>query len=1042
VRSTKLLPLLLIPLIVLGTAAVARAAQVWELYTYGNGELLASAFQGIAFFASNGLQGALKLAAVVALLAALFYAVPMALGLTDAIMAIPHVLLTTAIVGILCSPSMQVQVMILDRVALSVTPVPGVPFPVAAIGYLSSAFGEQMAEKLETAMYPVDYYGKFTESGLGWGPQVVQATLDVNLLDMNLAADLDTYIRVCVIPDIPQYKSVDKILKATTADDMLGNTNDAIPVLLPSQCGTNDPRPDCSPPPADQRCPDAWITNLNPRLGDAAQDPAFLQVLGQQIGKPNTADVLPAIDETAQDLLRISTDSVELLKLRFAANQFLPSLQANAALGGQNGLLTAWSLSAAEAQQTSSWLTAGLMIQQILPYFHATLEFLFFGFLIFGIPILIVMPSIAYHIFATALWLQLWPLAYVFANRILYMQAVKAGLYSDTMNWGMSLAAGQPISTTLNFAYAASGYPIMIGVLLLGGMIYGGQFTMTKALTHGPWQAGAGYGTDLAIGNSTIGGMGYGQRNLAPNTTLQEPDAFGNNSIVETAGDRGHPVIQTITNASGRHLEKRDAGGRMVLDHTTPESDRMIMGPRGLAVEDPNLSLQASEAEVARESAAASTSLTNAIHSEQRASVGIMESSNELFTRLGSQQLGTDDARGQGLHESLTHSWNQNVGYALRHALAYGNEHTESDTNAMLADASLGVKFLGLGVGGGLSFQATTADGRSKNISLDENQAREFNQSLVNSFGRDDSWQHTLRESESYLKSHGLTFQSGETTDAVASAGRSRQAAQTAQTGLEHAQQVSTAIQANRVNDMARVYWDEHFAELAGNRSLDRAYHEMDPREFKALFHNFQQDWQRMVLDPHQADYRAHLATLAAAEYPQDSGRSGQTLEAIATAKAGQQPPQGAPDLERPVATPTDLRPSAPALRPEHGMGEPLLAEHAGGGVKGAGVVPGEVERNLDRNPADHFDSRTATPDGDRPVMSEPQLQSAQHDMAHDAAPRDVAARGEKAFDEVTAGTAEAAKKLWKGAIAEGQAPDGTADPNNLGWTGSPPPKP
>ncbi|MFA5027482.1 MAG: hypothetical protein WC713_06360, partial [Candidatus Methylomirabilota bacterium] len=54
------LPFLVIGLLALATPA--SAANVWDVTTYGNGELLKSAFQGIALFASEngGLSSAMK----------------------------------------------------------------------------------------------------------------------------------------------------------------------------------------------------------------------------------------------------------------------------------------------------------------------------------------------------------------------------------------------------------------------------------------------------------------------------------------------------------------------------------------------------------------------------------------------------------------------------------------------------------------------------------------------------------------------------------------------------------------------------------------------------------------------------------------------------------------------------------------------------------------------------------------------------------------------------------------------------------------------
>ena len=46
-----------------------------------------------------------------------------------------------------------------------------------------------------------------------------------------------------------------------------------------------------------------------------------------------------------------------------------------------------------------------------------------------------------------------------FANRILYMQAVKAGLYANQLDWGMSVASTQPILNTFNYALRGLGVP-------------------------------------------------------------------------------------------------------------------------------------------------------------------------------------------------------------------------------------------------------------------------------------------------------------------------------------------------------------------------------------------------------------------------------------------------------------------------------------------------------------------------------------------------------------------------------------------------------
>ena len=105
----------------------------------------------------------------------------------------------------------------------------------------------------------------------------------------------------------------------------------------------------------------------------------------------------------------------------------------------------------------------------------------------------------------------------------------------------------------------------------------------------------------------------------------------------------------------------------------------MVMGPGGLAVEDPALSLQAAKSEVARQSTGASTTLSNAEHSEAAASTGIMQTSGELSTRLASLQSGTSDSHGKDYQQSLGHAYNQNVDSSIRHAMAAGTQRNQID---------------------------------------------------------------------------------------------------------------------------------------------------------------------------------------------------------------------------------------------------------------------------------------------------------------------------------------------------------------------------
>lgn len=827
-RSRSLrLALGLLPLGLLGllaTATPAAADQLWEITTYGNGELLTSAFQGIALFASEGLPSALKIAALVALLSALFASIGGVFGTSQSLLAIPHTAIAAGIVAILSS--LHVQVAIIDKVALSSDIVAGVPLPIAVIGYASSAFGERLAEKVEQAIYPVDFYGKFTESGLGWGPRVMQSTLDATLIDMGLATDLDAYIRLCLIPDVESgHKTVDQVLKATTAETMLGDTNPAIPILLPSQCNADGLPEGCTPPPADQRCPDAFTGSILPRLAAAAQDPNVLALIGQQIGKASTTDVLPSISLVAQDLLQVSQDAVDLLKLRFAANQLLPSIQANAALGGQNGVLTAWSIAEAEAQQTSAWITTGLLIQQVLPFFHAALEFLFYGFLLFGIPMIIIVPRIFPQVLGNAIWLQLWPLAYVMANRILYLQADKAGLYSNQLGWGMSTAATQPITNTFNYAYAASGFPVAIGVMLLGGMIFGGQYAMQLAVRHGPWHVGGGMGTEAALGDAGVGNMSLEQRTLAPRTEQISYDERGMLGVRSETGPLDQPVIQRFESGAGVSTLVGAGEGSSWTFATPQNTLTASFSPNGVMVDSPYLNLAAS----AQERAAASEGYTTARSQSETARMALGESvaerSSDAFRRADSLGTSTGDRSMIAARDQVQRQLSSDVAHALRESHLYNEVTRQVHEVGSGMDGFVGATLFDL-AGGHYKADLTVRDssGKDHTVSLAGDNARRFAEAYSHGVSQDRGWEHTLGATRDTLRSHGQDFDFSTATQRQAEYAVARAAEERAGTALEYATNAASLVESRGLGQFASFLWHQqgYPGELADARLTHR----------------------------------------------------------------------------------------------------------------------------------------------------------------------------------------------------------------------------
>lgn len=642
--------------------SISDAASAWEIDTYGNGAMLTAVFQGIALFASSGggMIGALKLAALVGLLILLVSATAATLTGAHALHMFPYAAIVAGVVSALSA--ITVPIAVVDKLVASSVVIDGVPLPIAIAGYFSSTLGSRIIDRVEQAMMPVDAE-RFMTHGLGWGPRVMQATLDARIQDPVLLHDLNTYIEVCVSEAFNTgYKTVTDLSHGTTADQILGDTNPAIPFVLPSQ----------TTPPANQTCPDAWNNVLNLKFTEHATSQGLLGTLALRLGLPSYAGVTGAIDDIVPTY-QISQSAVELLRTRFAVNQLLPALQAMSALGNQSGMVTAWALAEAQAQQTSSWLTTGLLLQQILPVFYSALEFLFYGFLVVGIPLLMIMPRLMISILQTALFIQLWPLAYVFGNLFLYTQVSKLAFFTGDSNQGLglSLAATQPLQEGIQNAYAASGFPIIIGVLILSGMIYGGGYALQRSMMMGPWSAGGAFGSAAALGNLSFGNVS--SDNLSSGNVSRHNISYDNLSRRNVSEDTYTARTQTFGTSAGTVSLSTGRGGAIGTEELQMPFGTVRFDPRSgqaTALGGSPLTMQTTTQATAEGGNA--LNIENAKVQQRAKEVQHAQASN--MAKSYAVTASADQSRQHGISEGTRHAFQE----AASHEIAKGLQSGEA----------------------------------------------------------------------------------------------------------------------------------------------------------------------------------------------------------------------------------------------------------------------------------------------------------------------------------------------------------------------------
>jgi hypothetical protein len=137
-----------------------------------------------------------------------------------------------------------------------------------------------------------------------------------------------------------------------------------------------------------------------------------------------------------------------------------------------------------------------------------------------------------------------WPLTYVFGNLFLYTLVEQLREFTGE-----------------------GGFPIVIGVLLLGSMIFGEGHMGPHLVEQGPWDAGTGLGTEAALGNVSVGNVSRSQRQLARMTEVER-----DGGVHRVYGSPAAPVLQEST--SSRSATWRE--GRMTYRAWGPSS-----GPLG-----------------------------------------------------------------------------------------------------------------------------------------------------------------------------------------------------------------------------------------------------------------------------------------------------------------------------------------------------------------------------------------------------------------------------------------------------------------------------
>ena len=444
----------------------------YEVYTYGNGEVLDGVFNAIAM-CMNGHTGTLfEPLKRMALILGAFWAAVAALG-GDQVRVLTHWIVPMAIfMNVLFVPTTSVWIH--DPITHYHQKVDNVPYGLAAFAGYISKIGYHITEEVEKVFTLPDDL-RYQKSGFLFASNILQKAKSFHITNADLEENMRSFVGQCVLYDA-------MLGRKYTIDD-LRNTDDIWGLISqnPSPVrsflwrdlkadgasqgggggggrGSFRARPDII------TCAEG-VAKIN-RLWAIELDRSA-NLFGKKIFGKNglvnpKVELLKYLPLAYAQLGNIAMDASSIMKQQMMIYAVVEGVEANStALGNAPN----FAARRAYLQQRTTYETLGAMAGETLPIMKAVLEAIVYAFFLFVIP-LCLLPS-GYRFLMvwgqSLLWLQMWAPLYAVLNYIMTMAARSKTL--DALS--MSNEAGVTIASSVGLTHMNADITAMAGYLAM-----------------------------------------------------------------------------------------------------------------------------------------------------------------------------------------------------------------------------------------------------------------------------------------------------------------------------------------------------------------------------------------------------------------------------------------------------------------------------------------------------------------------------------------------------------------------------------------------
>jgi conjugal transfer mating pair stabilization protein TraG len=696
---------------------------VYEIYTYGNGEVLNGVFNSIAM-CMNGHTGTLfEPLKRMALILGAFWAAVSALG-GDQARVLTHWIVPMAIfMNVLFVPS--VSVWIHDPVTNYHQKVDNVPYGLAAFAGYTSKIGYHITEEVEKVFTLPDDL-RYQKSGFLFASNILQKAKSFHITNEDLLENMRSFVGQCVLYDAMLGRKY-TIEDLRNSDDIWGLIS-AAPSPVRSFLW-KEPKTDAAPRgrPEIITCA-VGVARIN-RLWAGELDRSAnlfgVKIFGKNgLVNPKT-ELLKHLPLSYAQLGNIAKGASEILKQQMMIYSIVDGVESNStALGNAPNFATR----RAYLQQRTTYETLGAMAGETLPIMKAVLEAIVYAFFLFVIPLCLVPSGYRFLMVwgQSLLWLQMWAPLYAVLNYIMTMAAKSKTLAALSI----SNEAGVTIASSVGIANMNADISAMAGYLAMSIPF------LSLALVKG-----VGSFVHMA---SHLGNVSQGVASMAAGEVTSGNLSFGNvsqgNSQIANSSMLNHSNAASFKGASA-HIQD----GRSEITTMADGSQVVNVGSSNLP-----LSLNIAESQSAQLSQMASQSTQKAMNlsessaqnlsSTARHAVSLSETLAKLESSSDSANLGTSTEQSKAIHH----------GANLVKDFAKQNQIDEGKSAQLLANASIG-SGKGVGLFGG-------SVGIGGEISAKEQELY----TKAQKFAEDHHYQEAMREAASASKqlSHNLTDES------------------------------------------------------------------------------------------------------------------------------------------------------------------------------------------------------------------------------------------------------------------------------------------